>query len=369
MFEECHCHNSSLWKDGPVDVQLCDWSIISASVPLGVLVVSLPFHLINIISNRKVFLSSNSWSKLSILRLTVTLVILILNILFSIMEPCPSLRTLLIILASLTAVLKTTLLVSVVKSRETTSRTILCFWVLTTAVYLPYIILEFKSETTDNKYFGAALIVAMVLSAVMLVLQCFAYQEKQTTAEDGYSYVGQLMFSWLDFLFKKGFRHEIPVTDLPKLPKVLNVRKLIGRFEESYLATGGRGTRKLLMALLKSFGFKFISGGFLRIVNDIIMFLSPLIIQKLLNVIENELDASDGYFWCVLLYLNGMAASLISGQFFATMYQSGFQMRTAVMAAVFKKYKSLLILIKRFLLFVFQVSEALSLFKKAVQCG
>ena len=340
MFESCHCHNSSLWKDGPVDVELCDWNIISASVPLGILAISLPFHLLNIISKRKEFLSSsNSWSKLNISRLIVTLMILVLNILFSIMESCTSLRTLLTIFACLTAVLKTSLLVSVVKSKATTSKAILCFWMVNTAIYLPYIIIEFNQHAHDDKYFGAALILAMVLSAGMLFLQCFAYQDSQARGEDGESYVGQLMFSWLDFLFVKGFKHEIPVTDIPRLPKILTVRKLIGRFEKSYQAggAGGQGTKKLLMALFKTFGSKFMIGAFLRAVNDIFLFISPLIIQQLLGVIETEAEASAGYFWCVLLFVSAIAASLISGQFFANMYQSGFQMRTAVMAAVFKK--------------------------------
>ena len=324
-------------------MELCDWNIISASVPLAILLLSLPFHLLRIITNRKLFLSSsNSWSKLNILRLTVSLVILVLNILFSIMEPCPSLRTLLIILASLTAVLKTTLLVSVVKTRRTTSKTILCFWTLATAIYLPYIIREFDQEVHDNKYFGAALILALVLSAGMLVLQCFAYQASHTRGEDGQSYAGLLLFAWLDFLFVRGFKHEIPVTDIPSLPKILNVRKLIGRFEKFYQAgAGGQGTTKLLVALFKSFGSNFMIGAVLRAINDIFLFTSPLIIQQLLSVIETKADASAGYFWCVLLFLSAIATSLVSGRFFACMYQSGFQMRTAVMAAVFKKYKKI----------------------------
>ena len=273
--------------------------------------------------------------------------ILVLNILFSLMESCPTLRILLIILTCLTAVLKTTLLVEVVKSRVTTSKTILCFWLVNTAAYLPYIILEFTKESPDNKYFGAALIAAMALSAGMLVLQCVVYQDKETTAEDGVSYAGQLMFSWLDFLFKKSFKHEIPVTDIPRLPKILTVRKLIGKFEKSYQSrgTGGEGgevTRKLLIALFNSFGSKFMVGAVLRAVNDIFRFISPLIIQQLLSVIETKAEASAGYFWCVLLFVSAIAASLISGQFFAKMYQTGFQMRTAVMAAVFKKYGSLI---------------------------
>ena len=335
MFDECLCHNSSLWEGGPLDIELCLWVVISTSVPLAVLVISMPFLVLNIISKRKVFSSSDSWGKLNMARLTVTVVILILNILFSILEPCPSLRTLAIILSSLTTVLKVTLLVSVVKLQVTTSKTILIFWLLNSCVYVPNIILEFSKNDAD-KYYGPAMIAALVLSVVMLILQCFVYQRRDTSGEDGSSYVGKLMFSWLDFLFKKGFKQEIPVTDIPTLPEILHVQQLIRTFENSYTAEGG-GVRKLVLALFKSFGSKFMIGAFLRAVNDVFLFVSPLIIQKLLNVIETNGDPATGYFWCTVLFVSAIAASLVSGQFFANMYQSGFQMRTAVMSAVFKK--------------------------------
>ena len=79
------------------------------------------------------------------------------------------------------------------------------------------------------------------------------------------------------------------------------------------------------------------SGALLVAVKDIILFINPLIIQQLLNVIETDSDISAGYFWCLLLVLSGLAASLTTAQFHASIYQTGFQMRTAVMAAVFKK--------------------------------
>ena len=298
MFDSCDCHNSSLWTEGPLDVELCDWRIIRASVPPAVLALSLPFRLVQIISQRNVLLSpsSNCWSKLNIMRLTVTLVVLLLNILFSITESCSSLRNLLIILACLTAVLKTCVLVSVLKTKVTTSKTILCFWLVNTATYLPDIIIEFNKD--DNKYLEAALLLAMVLSAGMLVLQCLVYQERETRGEDGESYAGQLVFAWLDFLFVRGFKHEIPATDIPSLPRILNVRKLIGRFEKFYQAgAGGQGTTKLLLALSKAFGLKLLSGAVLEALNNIVLFISPLIIQQLLGVIESEADASVGYFW------------------------------------------------------------------------
>ena len=27
MFETCECHNSSLWREGPLDISLCSWSL------------------------------------------------------------------------------------------------------------------------------------------------------------------------------------------------------------------------------------------------------------------------------------------------------------------------------------------------------
>ena len=86
MFDECPCHDSPLWKDGPVNLELCHWTIISTSVPLALLLITIPVHILNIIAHRRVFSISGSWTKLNMVRIAMTAVIMILNILYSMKE-------------------------------------------------------------------------------------------------------------------------------------------------------------------------------------------------------------------------------------------------------------------------------------------
>ena len=78
-------------------------------------------------------------------------------------------------------------------------------------------------------------------------------------------------------------------------------------------------------------------GTILRAVNDVLLFLGPLILRKILNLMETGKSPSEGYFWCFLLLLNAVTQSIISSQYFRAMFQAGFQMRTAVMSSIFKK--------------------------------
>mgnify|MGYP002049095677 CR=1 FL=1 len=86
--------------------------------------------------------------------------------------------------------------------------------------------------------------------------------------------------------------------------------------------------------MFQCFGGKFIIGSILRAVNDIFLFLSPLILRKLLSVMENDEDVTRGYFWCVMLLLTAAAQAVISAQYFRFMFQTGLQRRAAVMRRI-----------------------------------
>ena len=140
----------------------------------------------------------------------------------------------------------------------------------------------------------------------------------------------------MDFLFIKGFRGKIEYCEIPQLPSILNVQEIIQTFEKNY-KVHYRGIKKIIIPLVSSFGLRFILGTILRAINDVLLFLGPLILRKILNVMESGKSPSEGYFWCFLLLLNALTQSIISCQYFRAMYQAGFQMRTAVMSSIFKK--------------------------------
>ena len=166
--------------------------------------------------------------------------------------------------------------------------------------------------------------------------QYFTYHDSESNSEEGASFLSQLFFNWLDFLFIKGFRGKIEYCEIPQLPSILNVQEIIQTFEKNY-KVHYRGIKKIIIPLVSSFGLRFILGTILRAINDVLLFLGPLILRKILNVMESGKSLSEGYFWCILLLLNALTQSIISCQYFRAMYQAGFQMRTAVMSSIFKK--------------------------------
>ena len=238
----------------------------------------------------------------------------------------------------LTGLLKILLLLVVVKTGQVTSKTIFLFWLLNLGIYIVNIVSETNSEDT-NAYKLTVQSCNLSLCAILLILQWFTIDDEHSGSktEQNVSFISVLLFSWLDHLFIKGFTNKIEYNDIPELPHCLNVQDIILKFEHFYKAQLN-GIRKLLVPLIKSFGSKLLIGSVLRAMNDVLLFLSPLILRKILNVMESQATANSvGYFWCGMLLITSVGQSVVSAQYFRTMFQAGFQMRTVVMSTIFKK--------------------------------
>ena len=308
---------------------------VSSIVPLALLSISIPVHIIKFIKNRRLKLSDTEWSKFNITTVLLTSTFLLLNILLSLTEQCWNLRIVIVCLAVFTTVFKVGSLVLVIKSESFTSKTFFVFWILTTTVCTVNILSYATGDSINDPYKLVAICVNLVISVTLIIFQWFTYKEGNVGEEEA-SFVSVLLFHWLDYLFIKGFNKKIDFIDLPELPEMMNVQKIIKTFQKNYNQQT-EGIKVLIFPLLKSFGAKFIVGSVLKAVNDVFLFIGPLILRKLLNVMENGGSASRGYFWCVLLFLSSLVMYIVSNQQFRVMYQVGFQMRTAVMSAIFKK--------------------------------
>ena len=274
------------------------------------------------------------WTKINVCNIVVTAIFLILHLVSSLSVQCWDLRLVTVTLACLTALIKISSLVIKVKSGAFTSKTFLFFWTLMSVIYTVNVIRDNAIKQGYDLYVPIHG-VTLALSLVLLLSQWFPYQAGDNGEEQA-SFLSILLFSWLDYLFIKGFRNTIEYEEIPKLPRILNVENIIINFK-GYYKENLRGFKKILLPLFHCFGGKFIMGSILRAVNDIFLFLSPLILRKLLSVMEQGDDVTQGYFWCVMLLLTAATQAVISAQYFRFMYQAGFQMRAAVMSTIFRK--------------------------------
>nr|XP_034174731.1 multidrug resistance-associated protein 1 isoform X3 [Osmia lignaria] len=183
--------------------------------------------------------------------------------------------------------------------------------------------------------------------------------------EQSSSFPAKIFFTWFDSMAWKGFRKPLEVTDLwsmnpedtakeivPKfdkywnknLQKTNNVESAKASFRKSSGQVDFNGGRKkkvssILPPLCKAFGATFLFGAALKFLQDIVIFASPQILKLLIlfNEATNSEPIWKGYLYAVLLLLTAMFQTLILSQYFHRMFLVGLRVRTALIAAIYRK--------------------------------
>ncbi|XP_067207174.1 multidrug resistance-associated protein 1 isoform X3 [Linepithema humile] len=188
--------------------------------------------------------------------------------------------------------------------------------------------------------------------------------------EQSSSFPSRVLFAWFDSLAWKGFRKPLETSDLwsmnpedmateivPKFDKYWNknLRKTdelvwtyfrVESAKASFRKASGQvdfnnGRKKKIASILppicKAFGATFMFGAFLKLVQDIMTFISPQILKLLIGFIEGDEPMWKGYFYSVLLLLTATLQTLVLSQYFHRMFLVGLRIRTALIAAIYRK--------------------------------
>ncbi|GAB6029961.1 hypothetical protein CHUAL_005656 [Chamberlinius hualienensis] len=210
----------------------------------------------------------------------------------------------------------------------------------------------------------------------MLVLSCMAdsspiFREQQDIVtkpcpEEHSSFLSRVLFSWFDSLAWYGYRHSLERKDLWSLKTEDRSSYLVPQFERKWNAEIQKSTRNrpvqtkasfssrrqeveitpvdsnirqpsLVKALFKTFGGTFMYGAFLKLVSDLLIFASPLLLRWLINFVSSNEPMWRGYLYAVLMFIAAIAQSLVLNQYFYKMFILGLHVRTSIIAAIYKK--------------------------------
>ena len=176
------------------------------------------------------------------------------------------------------------------------------------------------------------------LSLVVLASQWKSNWRLNIASEEKSPYPQWLTFSWLGPTFKTGFKSDkLGVGDLPEVNKKINVPKILEIFLKNYSSLVKFFHTRTLTVLIKSFGGSFLIGALLRLLNDILLYMTPLVFRKIIQSIEAAEEEWKGYMWVFLLLLTATCQVTISNHYFRQTYVAAFQMRTAVICAIYRK--------------------------------
>lgn len=94
----------------------------------------------------------------------------------------------------------------------------------------------------------------------------------------------------------------------------------------------------LVIALSKTFAAPFLAGAFFKLLQDLLTFASPQLLKLMINFTQDMSEPDwKGYFYAVLLFLAAVIQSLFLHQYFHRCFIIGMRIRTAVIAAVYRK--------------------------------
>ena len=93
----------------------------------------------------------------------------------------------------------------------------------------------------------------------------------------------------------------------------------------------------LLPSLIKAFGFSFFVGSMLKLCHDLLVFIAPLLLQRIIRF-----SASDEPLWRGILYAAMMLVvqtiqTVLLSQYFYRMYLIGVWVRSALISALYRK--------------------------------
>ncbi|RXG67820.1 Multidrug resistance-associated protein 1 [Armadillidium vulgare] len=189
--------------------------------------------------------------------------------------------------------------------------------------------------------------------------------------EEDSSFFSRLTFSWLDRLIWRGYRKPITQEMLWDLPYINSSQKIKKDWDKHWETTMKKSLKKgeshsratyandskqvylvgtsgdknhyvsILPTMVKTFGLQFLMGSFLKLIHDLLQFISPLIINVLIRFADTESADPEpewrGYVYAVTLLFVTQAQSFFLGQYFVRMFLVGLKIRTAVISAVYRK--------------------------------
>jgi hypothetical protein len=98
----------------------------------------------------------------------------------------------------------------------------------------------------------------------------------------------------------------------------------------------------LLKCLIKIFHGKFLAGSFLKLVQDLLGFVGPRILNSLISFTQDPKQREEvGYLFVFLLMFSSIIQSLVVQHYFHRMFIVGGRIRTSLIGLIYKKVKKI----------------------------
>nr|XP_046475194.1 multidrug resistance-associated protein 1 isoform X8 [Neodiprion pinetum] len=247
-------------------------------------------------------------------------------------------------------------------------------------------IIRGHNQSTEVTYSYVSYMIYYPVVLVLFLLHFFVDGEprfseyppvERPCPETNSSFPSKILFTWFDPMAWKGFKKPLETDDLWAMNPEDTAAEIVPKFDKYWMETlrktdklfwtyfGAQGTKasfrkssgqvdfnsarrkkiaSILPALCKAFGPTFLFGSLLKLSQDILTFASPQILKFLIAFVETKDSSGNfgeplwkGYFYAVLLFLTATIQTLVLSQYFNRMFLVGLRIRTALIAAIYRK--------------------------------
>eukprot|EP00743_Colponemidia_sp_Colp-15_P007019 GILK01007575.1.p1 GENE.GILK01007575.1~~GILK01007575.1.p1 ORF type:complete len:1529 (-),score=302.56 GILK01007575.1:186-4727(-) len=156
--------------------------------------------------------------------------------------------------------------------------------------------------------------------------------------EDRANWLSRVLFTWLDPVMTLGYKRPLQQADLPFLSSRDSSEVIYDQFEVAWRAEQTKPKPKLSSALISTFGKYFIGAAIFKFTQDLMMFVGPQILKRLIGYLSaEEHEPSEGYGYVLVLFVAALVQSIALHQYFQRGFRTGMNLRAAVIAAVYRK--------------------------------
>nr|AAL85711.1 ABC transporter ABCC.8 [Dictyostelium discoideum] len=192
-------------------------------------------------------------------------------------------------------------------------------------------------------FVGYCLILILSITSVLFFDNLESYQnleENEISKEVNANLFSRLTFWWINSVLVKGHKKALEISDVPTLGEIDQSILLSEKFEKAWEEQLKKPNPSLPWALAKAFGPHFYIAALFKIIQDLLIFVGPTLLKRVLGFVESRdgsQDTYDGLIYALLYFLAPVVQSLLLHQYFHRCYRVGMWLRSAVVTAVYKK--------------------------------
>uniref|UniRef100_H2YLY5 Multidrug resistance-associated protein 1 n=1 Tax=Ciona savignyi TaxID=51511 RepID=H2YLY5_CIOSA len=215
----------------------------------------------------------------------------------------------------------------------------------------------------------ACVIAHFLMSFFVDLPPAYEPQKLNTSPQESASFISHMFFEWFSKMIMLGYKNPLVDNDLWDLIPDDKSGRISRRFnktwtklknvnfntyhchEEScdlalfislsclsnYVAGRKKGKPSLFKAMVRVFGPYYFLGSLLKVVSDLLTFVSPQLLSALILFTSNNAPVWQGYMLAVLLFVTAILQSIVLQQYFHVCFTVGMRMRSAVVGAVYRK--------------------------------